>query len=59
MTALSLARREVTCDCNAASPKGAFSWWASWKGLAISCEPRLALQSQVASESTINYDAVH
>jgi hypothetical protein len=33
--------------------------WASWKGLAIPCEPRLTLQSQVASESTINYDAVH
>jgi len=25
--------------------------WASWKGLAIPCEPRLELHSQVASES--------
>ena len=33
--------------------------WASCKGPAIPCEPRLALQPQVASESTINYDAVH
>ena len=33
--------------------------WAPWKGPAIPCEPRLALQPQVASESAINYDAVH
>ena len=33
--------------------------WNSWKGLAIPREPRLVLQPQVASESTINYDAAH
>jgi hypothetical protein len=33
--------------------------WVPWKGPAIPCEPRLALQPQVASESAINYDAVH
>ena len=33
--------------------------WAPWKGLAIPREPRLALQPQVASESTIYHDAAH
>ena len=33
--------------------------WASWKGLAIPCKPRLALQPQAASECTNNYDALH
>ena len=38
---------------------GCTAAWGSWKGPAIPFEPRLALQPQVASESAINYDAVH